>query len=188
MCPGIPIDGSAAGMGGGSTIGGGAIGGGSTGAAAMGASGSGGGAMGGGGGGGAYGPPAHTGSLGMLMQLKSAGPVGAPPMAYGPPWHCASPGIPAHRGSDGLVGRPGSGSSSGATGVRAKPGAAFAGIVAPAVAAPKIDRATTVFVIVPRNLEAVTQVIVPPDICGPGALRPRVIRSVCSIAAKSGSP
>lgn len=181
MCPGIPIDGSAAGMGGGSTIGGGAIG-----AAAMGAGGSGGGAMGGGGGG-AYGPPAHTGSLGMLMQLKSAGPVGAPPMAYGPPWHCASPGIPAHRGSDGLVGRPGSGSSSGAAGVRAKPGAALAGIVAPVVAAPRIDRATTVFVIVPRNLEAVTQVIVPPDICGPGALRPRVIRSVCSIAAKSGS-
>lgn len=61
-----------------------------------------------------------------------------------------------------MVGRPGSGSSSGAAGVRAKPGAAFAGIVAPAVAAPKIDRATTVFVIVPRNLEAVTQVIVPP--------------------------
>ncbi|GFG97533.1 hypothetical protein MTIM_34120 [Mycobacterium timonense] len=92
MCPGIPIDGSAAGAaGGGSTIGGGAIGGastgggatggGSTGGAAMGAAGGGGGSMGAGGGGAAYGPPAHTGSVGMLMQLRSAGPVGAPPMA-----------------------------------------------------------------------------------------------------------
>ncbi|GFG97532.1 hypothetical protein MTIM_34110 [Mycobacterium timonense] len=73
-------------------------------------------------------------------------------------------------------------------GVRGKPGAAFAGIVAPVAAVPITATATTVFIIAPRNLEAVSQVIVSPDTCGPEAVCPRVIRSVCASVAKSGSP
>jgi hypothetical protein len=114
-------------------MGGGAIGatGGGGGGAITGGGGGGGAITGGGGGGGSgadgipYGPPAQTGSLGMLMHCVSDGPVGLME-SYGLPRHSASSGVAAQEGSSGPV------------------GCAFAGTVAPAV--PMSAAATTVFV------------------------------------------
>ncbi len=136
-------------MGGGAmgAMGGGAIGGAAGGGGNIGAAGGGGG--GGGGVGRPYGPPAHTGLVGWVMQPGSAGPVG---MSYGPPRHGATVGIAAHLGSSGLVGRPESGPGGGG-------GVAAAGTVTPAAAKPTSAAATAVPVIAPRTLEAMCRLI-----------------------------
>ena len=72
-----------------------------------------------------YGPPAQTGSLGMLMHCVSDGPVGLME-SYELPRHSASSGVAAQEGSSGPV------------------GCAFAGTVAPAM--PMSAATTTVFV------------------------------------------
>ena len=109
-----------------------------------------------------YGPPAHTGSAGMLMHRGSAGPLGAPPAAKGPPWHWAILlNAPAHLGSFGLVGRLGSGGSRGAgvLDTPANPGVAFAGTTAPVTATPMNVAAAAVLVRTPRTPKAVPQLI-----------------------------
>lgn len=115
-----------------------------------------GGGGGGGGVGGAYGPPAHTGSVGMVAHDGSDGLVGKLKVPFGE--HFGALGCCLQRGSLGLVGL-GLGVCSGTGPIPVLPNVALADTVAPAAAIPATATPRAILAITLRTFEPIAQPI-----------------------------